>query len=138
MTKVTPLDAKLAQTTEEFMQKPMDIGRYQTKKSIAQGMLDISLLTANISQLKYVLQVGHKHEFYTLLIMLLSVMSTGVLNLSMSLLNDCKINERTANKSGHIINYIVTGSSFLVVSAYEIRMTVMMSFIYYLCNADIH
>lgn len=51
----------------------MNITRYQTKKSIAQGMLDISLLTANISQLKYVLQVGHKHEFYTLLIMLLSV-----------------------------------------------------------------
>lgn len=54
-------------------QEPLNFSRYQTKKSIAQGMLDISLLTANISQLKYVLQVGHKHEFYTLLIMLLSI-----------------------------------------------------------------
>lgn len=58
---------------ENEQQEPMNITRYQTKKSIAQGMLDISLLTANISQLKYVLQVGHKHEFYTLLIMLLSI-----------------------------------------------------------------
>lgn len=57
----------------KIQHEPMNINRYQTKKSIAQGMLDISLLTANISQLKYVLQVGHKHEFYTLLIMLLSV-----------------------------------------------------------------
>lgn len=53
--------------------EPMNVGRYQTKKSIAQGMLDIALFTANISQLKYVLQVGNKHEFYTLLIVLLSV-----------------------------------------------------------------
>lgn len=57
----------------DHQQEPMNFTKYQNKKSIAQGMLDISLLTANISQLKYVLQVGHKHEFYTLLIMLLSI-----------------------------------------------------------------
>lgn len=128
---------------EPEQQEPMNITRYQTKKSIAQGMLDISLLTANISQLKYVLQVGQKHEFYTLLIMLLSVviflqastitynnfkfyknifqMSTGVLNLSMNLLNDCNVNANSnSNKSkvdkpSHVISFIVTGSSFLVV-----------------------
>ncbi|XP_063695911.1 ninjurin-1-like [Culicoides brevitarsis] len=128
MVKVTPLDAKIAQTNEELSHEPLNLSRYQTKKSIAQGMLDISLLTANISQLKYVLQVGHKHEFYTLLIMLLSVviflqMSTGVLNLSMNLLNDCNVNARhttnnkpnAADKSSNVISFIVTGSSFLVV-----------------------
>lgn len=51
----------------------MDISKYSTKKSIAQGLLDISLLTANISQLKYVLQVGNRHEFYTLILTLLSI-----------------------------------------------------------------
>lgn len=35
-------------------------------------MLDIALLTANASQLKYILQVGHKHEFYTLMLGLIS------------------------------------------------------------------
>lgn len=51
----------------------MDANRYATKKTIAQGMLDIALLTANASQLKYILQVGQNHEFYTLMLILISV-----------------------------------------------------------------
>lgn len=53
--------------------KSMDANRYATKKTIAQGMLDIALLTANASQLKYILQVGQKHEFYTLMLTLISI-----------------------------------------------------------------
>lgn len=51
----------------------MDANRYATKKTIAQGMLDIALLTANASQLKYILQVGERHEFYTLMLIMISV-----------------------------------------------------------------
>lgn len=51
----------------------MDANRYATKKTIAQGMLDIALLTANASQLKYILQVGERHEFYTLMLTLISI-----------------------------------------------------------------
>lgn len=51
----------------------MDANRYATKKTIAQGMLDIALLTANASQLKYVLQVGAKHEFYRLMLTLITI-----------------------------------------------------------------
>ncbi|KAJ0173986.1 hypothetical protein K1T71_010132 [Dendrolimus kikuchii] len=53
--------------------KGLDANRYATKKTVAQGMLDIALLTSNASQLKYVLQVGPKHEFYTLLVWLISI-----------------------------------------------------------------
>ncbi|CAH2042606.1 unnamed protein product, partial [Iphiclides podalirius] len=53
--------------------KGLDANRYATKKTVAQGMLDIALLTSNASQLKYVLQVGQKHEFYTLLVVLISI-----------------------------------------------------------------
>lgn len=52
--------------------KPLDANRYATKKTIAQGMLDIALLTANASQLKYILQVGDKHEFYSLMLGLIT------------------------------------------------------------------
>ena len=52
--------------------KPIDANKYATKKTIAQGMLDIALLTANASQLKYVLQLGKKHEFYTVMLTLIS------------------------------------------------------------------
>jgi hypothetical protein len=55
------------------LQKALDANSYATKKTIAQGMLDIALLTANASQLKYVLQVGEQHEFYTLMLWLISI-----------------------------------------------------------------
>jgi len=51
----------------------MDANRYATKKTIAQGMLDIALLTANASQLKYILQVGEQHQFYKLMLILISL-----------------------------------------------------------------
>ena len=49
----------------------LDANRYATKKTIAQGMLDVALLTANASQLKYVLQLGDKHPFYVLMLTLI-------------------------------------------------------------------
>ncbi|XP_068990812.1 uncharacterized protein [Neodiprion pinetum] len=55
--------------------KSLDVNRYATKKTIAQGMLDIALLTANASQLKYILQVGKQHEFY---ILMLSLICTSI------------------------------------------------------------
>lgn len=44
------------------------MNKYATKKTVAQGMLDIALLTANASQLKYVLQLGQRHEFYSIMV----------------------------------------------------------------------
>ncbi|XP_019758170.1 ninjurin-1 isoform X5 [Dendroctonus ponderosae] len=54
-------------------EKSLDVNKYATKKTIAQGLLDVALLTANASQLKYVLQVGEKHEFYSLMLSLISL-----------------------------------------------------------------
>ena len=56
-----------------LFQKSLDANKYATKKTIAQGLLDVALLTANASQLKYVLQVGEKHEFYALMLALISI-----------------------------------------------------------------
>lgn len=53
--------------------KALDANRYATKKTIAGGMLDIALLTANASQLKYILQVGTRHEFYRLMLTLITI-----------------------------------------------------------------
>lgn len=51
----------------------LDLNDYATRKSFAQGMLDLALLTANASQLKYLLTVGEVHEFYHLLLTLVIV-----------------------------------------------------------------
>lgn len=56
-----------------WLQKTLDANKYATKKTIAQGLLDVALLTANASQLKYILQVGEKHEFYTLMLTLIII-----------------------------------------------------------------
>ncbi|XP_035893076.1 ninjurin-1 isoform X3 [Anopheles stephensi] len=99
--------------------KSMDANRYATKKTIAQGMLDIALLTANASQLKYILQVGDKHEFYGLMLTLISIsiilqVIMGVLNLSLSLMRDCRLHLPEYHRSANVINYIVTGAAVLV------------------------
>ncbi|EAT45325.1 AAEL003398-PA, partial [Aedes aegypti] len=107
--------------------KSMDANRYATKKTIAQGMLDIALLTANASQLKYILQVGEKHEFYTLMLTLISIsiilqVTMGVLNLSLSLLRDCRLHLPEYHLSANVINYIlVVGILFVVIGSLNIN-----------------
>uniref|UniRef100_A0A182Q4H2 Uncharacterized protein n=1 Tax=Anopheles farauti TaxID=69004 RepID=A0A182Q4H2_9DIPT len=53
--------------------KGLNLNSYATRKSIAQGMLDLALLTANASQLKYILTVGETHEFYHFLLVMIIV-----------------------------------------------------------------
>jgi hypothetical protein len=50
--------------------------KYATKKTITQGLLDIALLTANASQLKFLLEVGESHPYYVLLLTFLAVSIT--------------------------------------------------------------
>lgn len=68
-----------------FFQKSLDANKYATKKTIAQGLLDVALLTANASQLKYVLQVGEEHEFYTLMLTLIIISMV----LQVSIIENC-------------------------------------------------
>lgn len=97
--------------------KPLDANRYATKKTIAQGMLDIALLTANASQLKYILQVGPRHEFYSLMLGLISTsMILQVLNGILMIVLSASYN---INKSHHhlgatIINDIVLSVIVLI------------------------
>lgn len=48
--------------------------------------MDIALLTANASQLKYVLQVGAKHEFYRLMLTLITIS----ISLQVTIIFTCK------------------------------------------------
>ncbi|XP_014242518.1 ninjurin-1 isoform X1 [Cimex lectularius] len=99
--------------------KPLDANRYATKKTIAQGMLDIALLTANASQLKYILQVGDKHEFYSLMLGLITTsiilqVGMGVLFLSLNLMRDCRLHLIEYKYSAMVINHLALAGSFVV------------------------
>ncbi|KAF2349543.1 Ninjurin [Trinorchestia longiramus] len=43
---------------------PLDVNLYATKKTVAQGMMDLALLTANANQLRYVLESGSTGGMY--------------------------------------------------------------------------
>ncbi|KAK4885668.1 hypothetical protein RN001_001939 [Aquatica leii] len=93
-------------------EQKLDANRYATKKTIAQGLLDVALLTANASQLKYVLQVGKQHEFYTLMLSLIIVsivlqVSAALLSIIMGIL---KMHEDPKQKLvADILNHVALG-----------------------------
>ncbi|EDX13167.1 GD18856 [Drosophila simulans] len=114
------------QRVNENEMKAMDANRYATKKTIAQGMLDIALLTANASQLKYILQVGEQHQFYKLMLILISLsivmqVLSGVLSLSLSLLRDCRLHQPEFHQSANIINHLLVGILFVVIGSLNIN-----------------
>ncbi|XP_060528948.1 ninjurin-1-like isoform X3 [Cylas formicarius] len=103
----------------EILRKTLDVNKYATKKTIAQGLLDVALLTANASQLKYVLQVGEKHEFYTLMLTLITIsiilqVSVGLMLLSLHLLNDWKLNWENIHSTTEFVNYLTTLFAFVI------------------------
>ncbi|CAL4058813.1 unnamed protein product [Meganyctiphanes norvegica] len=96
--------------------KGVDANNYVVKKTIAQGMLDIALLTANASQLKYVLTVGEKHEFYSLMLILIGLslilqVLAGILFLVIGGLN---INDPSQQRSADILNNVTLVLVFLI------------------------
>lgn len=117
--------------------KPLDANSYATKKTIAQGMLDIALLTANASQLKYVLQVGQQHEFYTLMVWLISISIVlqacqGVLYVMLG--SAFNINKAKDQNAANIWNNVVLAMGIItsvvnvIISAFDMRETGMMTF----------
>ncbi|KAM7359738.1 ninjurin C isoform 3-T3 [Cochliomyia hominivorax] len=109
----------------ETEMKSMDANRYATKKTIAQGMLDIALLTANASQLKYILQVGEQHQFYKLMLILISLsivlqISAGILLMIQSVVSIHK--GKMERKIADVLNHIINGLIFLSVFCDVIKM----------------
>ncbi|XP_033163760.1 ninjurin-2 isoform X1 [Drosophila mauritiana] len=104
------------QRVNENEMKAMDANRYATKKTIAQGMLDIALLTANASQLKYILQVGEQHQFYKLMLILISLsivmqLLVGILFVVIGSLN---INRQQDQTAAVILNDVILVVVFII------------------------
>ncbi|CRK92147.1 CLUMA_CG005702, isoform A [Clunio marinus] len=51
----------------------LNLNDYATRKTIAQGMLDLALLTANAAQLKRVMSIGDEYKFYYFLMTLIII-----------------------------------------------------------------
>merc|ERR1719414_399980 len=99
----------------EQRRKVLDANRYATKKTIAQGMLDVALLTANASQLKYVLQVGEdNHPFYHLMLALiiLSIILQIIVGILFLIIGPLDVDESKNQKLLMILNHTALAFSF--------------------------
>ncbi|XP_022650336.1 ninjurin-2-like isoform X3 [Varroa jacobsoni] len=94
----------------------LDANVYATKKSIAQGMLDVALLTANASQLKYLLQVGHTHEFYTIMVSLIStsIILQILVGAFIVLVGTVNLNKEKNHFRANVLNNMVTIFIFMI------------------------
>ncbi|XP_046673007.1 ninjurin-2-like isoform X3 [Homalodisca vitripennis] len=105
--------------------KLLDANRYATKKTIAQGMLDIALLTANASQLKYILQVGDRHEFYSLMLGLITTsIILQVVSASLeTILSRLNLNKPESQKVAVYMNHALVGCIMLTLVVNVVKMS---------------
>ncbi|XP_056636458.1 ninjurin-1-like [Diorhabda sublineata] len=123
-TPVTPRDTKDGNIISEIIKKTLDVNRYATKKTIAQGFLNVALLTANAAQLKYVLTVGESHPFYILLIVLISLsILLQVIQACFSVILASKLDinkehqQENANKTNNVVlclNIVIMAINILI------------------------
>ncbi|XP_050079544.1 ninjurin-2-like [Anopheles maculipalpis] len=110
--------------------KGLNLNSYATRKSIAQGLLDLALLTANASQLKYILTVGETHEFYHLLLVLIIVsislqLLQALLIIVLAIVFD--INKVEEQKRSDIVNNVLIAFTVIsvvvnvIISAFDMK-----------------
>ncbi|CAH1271678.1 NINJ1 [Branchiostoma lanceolatum] len=94
-----------------------DMNKFTARKTMAQGFLDMALLSANASQMKYVLQVGPVSFMYYLLLFFLTVSVLLQLMVAMLLLLKTQFSEAEEmddeenlrnSKKMHLLNNWIT------------------------------
>ncbi|XP_065305695.1 ninjurin-1-like isoform X2 [Dermacentor albipictus] len=94
----------------------MNPNLYATKKTLAQGMLDVALLSVNATQLKTIIQRGDEHDFYTVLVVLISLsialqILVGMVFLVLGFVN---LNKDKNHRMAEILNNVATAAVFAV------------------------
>lgn len=95
----------------------MDMNLYATKKSIAQGMMDIALLTANASQLKHLLHEGPEaNRFYGLTVacVALSIGLQVMVGILLIFNGRYNINKTHQQRRAELFNNVIIIGVFLI------------------------
>ncbi|XP_035784470.1 uncharacterized protein LOC118462678 isoform X1 [Anopheles albimanus] len=96
----------------EREQTQSELSSFVQKKSFAQNMMDIALLSANTNQLRYVMDLGEKHPYYgtSLSLIILSLFMQVVVGLAMLYCNRYNIrNKGEMKRATHVNNLSVVG-----------------------------
>ncbi|XP_061394940.1 ninjurin-A-like [Musca vetustissima] len=89
-----------------------DVNAYQHKKTLAQGMMDLALLSANANQLRYVLESYGRHPYYYPSLVFISLSIVFQIAVGVGLILNSKYNiknERDICRANKINNYTVIG-----------------------------
>ncbi|VEN42148.1 unnamed protein product [Callosobruchus maculatus] len=100
--------------SEEAIKKAANT--YAAKKTIAQGMMDIALITANANQLRYVLEyTRHTSTFYVLVFLItISLVLQVAIGCALIFKGRLDIKGESKGQRAQIINNCVVSSVFLV------------------------
>ncbi|XP_075161264.1 ninjurin-A-like isoform X2 [Haematobia irritans] len=89
-----------------------DVNAYQHKKTLAQGMMDLALLSANANQLRYVLESYTRHPYYypSLVFISLSIIFQIAVGVGLILNSKYNIkNDKDICRANKVNNYTVIG-----------------------------
>ncbi|XP_022218552.2 ninjurin-2 isoform X2 [Drosophila obscura] len=89
-----------------------DVNAYQHKKTLAQGMMDLALLSANANQLRYVLEMNQQHPYFYPSLVFISVSILFQIAVGVGLIWNGRYNikdERDICRANKINNYTVIG-----------------------------
>uniref|UniRef100_A0A1A9WEA0 Ninjurin a n=1 Tax=Glossina brevipalpis TaxID=37001 RepID=A0A1A9WEA0_9MUSC len=89
-----------------------DVNAYQHKKTLAQGMMDLALLSANANQLRYVLETYKRHPYYYPSIVFISMSIIFQVAVGVGLILNSKYNIKNKEercRANRVNNYTVIG-----------------------------
>ncbi|XP_017843968.1 ninjurin-1 isoform X3 [Drosophila busckii] len=89
-----------------------DVNAYQHKKTLAQGMMDLALLSANANQLRYVLETSTAHPYFYPSLIFISLSIIFQIAVGVGLIWNGRYNikdEKEICRANKINNYTVIG-----------------------------
>lgn len=93
-----------------------DINAYQHKKNLAQGMMDLALLTANANQLRYVLETYRRHPYFypSLLFISMSIIFQVCVGVGLILNGQYNVNDPKERCKANRINNLTVIGIFII------------------------
>ncbi|XP_055536169.1 ninjurin-A-like [Wyeomyia smithii] len=93
-----------------------NVNTYQQKKNLAQGMMDLALVSANANQLRYVLESFKRHPYYyfSLIFISVSLVIQIVVGIGLIMNSRYNVNDKREICKANKINDLVTIGIFLI------------------------
>ncbi|ETN65505.1 ninjurin a [Anopheles darlingi] len=93
-----------------------NVNVYQQKKTLAQGMMDLALLSANANQLRYVLETYERHPYHIFSIVFISISLLVQIGVGIGLIMNSRydVNDKKEICKANKINDYITIGIFVI------------------------